>query len=615
MGNTDGHGPTRTRQDIADSGPCGSVFVRVRPCSPTLLCGLLLIAGPLLAKEPPLSPSPPALSENVDVRVVNVETWVTDRDGRPVSGLQKEDFELRVDGKPVEITGFSAVGAPLPTPAPAGASEPDTPGVPAATAAPLHLVVYFDNAHLTLAHRAKALRDLRGFLDGLQEGDEVMVVSADPGLQVRMPFTRDRAAVESALTALGSTVPQGERAQRERSAAFRTILEIQEQNRQVGESPCSQRVAQPALSYAEATRGEVLRSISTLTLLVNSLSGLPGRKALLHVSDGLPLTPGEELFQLLADVCGGGAVTQGLPGSYDTLSENNPEDYRADRALLDAQQFSTAYDFQKLARHANVQRVTLYTLQASGLEAGASAELDSGERALQLSSVAFVQANNLRNSLQLLASETGGRAIFDTNDLRPELSRIREDFQSYYLLGFTPAPGSLDRDHLLEVAVQRPRLTVRHRRGYRDKPAAEQLVDRLYATLLYGQEENPLEAQVEIRPAERLPDGLWKVPLHLRIPLIHATFLPRDDRDLVADVRAFALTRDDAGGTSALKTFNIPMLIPAKKVAAAMQLTFSYNFFLTLKPGHYQLALGLRDENGAVTSYLRREVTVAPPPP
>lgn len=576
----------------------------------------LLMGGMLLAKEPS-PPAPAPLAESVEVRVVNVETWVTDRDGRTVTGLQKDDFELRVDGRPAEISGFSAVGAPVPPPA--GAPEPGTPEAPSAPetlpAAPLHLVVYFDNAHLTLAHRARVLRDLRGFLAGLRDEDEVMVVSADPGLQVQVPFSRDRAAVESALSALAAAVPQGDRTRRDQSAALRSILEIQEQNRLVGESPCDQRVAQPAFSYAETTRAEVLRSLSTLTLLVNSLSGLPGRKALLHVSDGLPLTPGEELFQMLADLCGGGAVTQGLPGAYDAASENDPADYRADRALLDAQQFSTVYDFQKLARHANVQRVTLYTLQASGIEAGASAEIGAGERALQLTSVAFVQANNLRNSLQLLAAETGGRAIFDANDLRPELDRIRADFQSYYLLGFTPAAGSLDRDHVLEVEVKRPGLRIRHRRGYRDKPAAEQLIDRLYATLLYDRQENPLGARIETGAAEAAGDGLWKLPLRLRIPLINTTFLPRENRDLVADVRAFAVTRDEGGGTSPVKTFDIPMLIPAKKVAAAMQLTFSYNFFLTLKPGRYQLALGLRDENGAVTSYLRQELTVAPPIP
>ncbi|RMH20012.1 MAG: hypothetical protein D6696_09145, partial [Acidobacteria bacterium] len=42
------------------------------------------------------------------------DVYVTDKSGRPVSGLSREDFELRVDGRPVEITNFLAVAAPPP---------------------------------------------------------------------------------------------------------------------------------------------------------------------------------------------------------------------------------------------------------------------------------------------------------------------------------------------------------------------------------------------------------------------------------------------------------------------------------------------------------------------
>ena len=42
---------------------------------------------------------------------------------------------------------------------------------------------------------------------------------------------------------------------------------------------------------------------------------MPGRKALLHVSDGISITPGEELFQFLYEMCGGGGATSGMGGS------------------------------------------------------------------------------------------------------------------------------------------------------------------------------------------------------------------------------------------------------------------------------------------------------------
>src|SRR5689334_8108116 len=47
--------------------------------------------------------------ESIDVNVVNVEVYVTDRDGKRVQGLTRDDFQVLEDGKPVEITNFYAV--------------------------------------------------------------------------------------------------------------------------------------------------------------------------------------------------------------------------------------------------------------------------------------------------------------------------------------------------------------------------------------------------------------------------------------------------------------------------------------------------------------------------
>ena len=47
-------------------------------------------------------------SEAIDVRVINVDVFVTDRSGQPVAGLPRESFELRVDGKVMPISNFYA---------------------------------------------------------------------------------------------------------------------------------------------------------------------------------------------------------------------------------------------------------------------------------------------------------------------------------------------------------------------------------------------------------------------------------------------------------------------------------------------------------------------------
>ena len=69
----------------------------------TFLSALLLLAAP----QPPQKP---ALKSGVTV--VEVDVVVTDKSGRPVRGLAREDFEIDEDGRPVEIATFSAVDVP-----------------------------------------------------------------------------------------------------------------------------------------------------------------------------------------------------------------------------------------------------------------------------------------------------------------------------------------------------------------------------------------------------------------------------------------------------------------------------------------------------------------------
>src|SRR4051794_147377 len=91
-----------------------------------LLSILSLSAAGVRAQE-----TPPAFGESIDVRVVNVEAVVTDRQGKRVTGLKPEDFRLRVDGKEVPVEYFSEVRdgeALAATPEAAQPPEAKTPG-------------------------------------------------------------------------------------------------------------------------------------------------------------------------------------------------------------------------------------------------------------------------------------------------------------------------------------------------------------------------------------------------------------------------------------------------------------------------------------------------------
>jgi VWFA-related protein len=579
----------------------------------------------LLAQSSPTQ----GFGEVVEVNVVNVEVYVTDKDGNRVTGLKKEDFTVSEDGKPVEITNFEAIGgsaAAAPRQgAPSAGGPPETkvtpvPAAPAAAAGPgtaMSLVVFVDNLNLRPESRTRAVEQIRRFLaENIHPGDRVMLVTNDLKLNVRQPFTDVPEALDTTLRKLETLPAYGGEADRARNTALRAVLTLQEVNVKRGD-PCSPEVASPVESYAQATRQEVLRALQSLSLLVNSLAGIQGRKALLYVSDGLPVTPGEELFQVLYEMCGGGAATSGvrLPeevGVWDAATLG-PGAYPAQQALLDAQKYNTTKEFSALVARANANRVTFYTLQASGLRgnASAAADIDINERILQLPIVQNVQTTNLQNSLSVLAVDTGGRAILNANQFLPDLARMRDDFESFYSLGYTPAHNGDGREHRIEVRVKRPGLRLRYRQSYRDKPSLEKVVDRTLASLLYGVEDNPLEIGVEIGDQTPGPSGTWTVPVRLKIPLFKLAILNHEAiGTFEGNLRLFVATRTPDGDNSPLRQVAVPIRIPRKQVLNAMGQFYLYTVSLQLKPGPQQVAVAVRDEIGATTSYLSRQVEV-----
>jgi len=280
------------------------------------------------------------------------------------------------------------------------------------------------------------------------------------------------------------------------------------------------------------------------------------------------------------------------------------------QALLDAKTYSVAKELEALAAHSNANRVTLYALQASGAQGNTATQAGSGPgaRLFRFPSVSSVLRAGLRDSLQLLADETGGRAILDANDFGPGLSRMREDFSTVYSLGISPAHGGDAREHKLTVKPKRPDLQLRYRRSYRDKPALERAVDRTLAALYYGIEENPLDVTIETGEQTPAADGQYSVPLRLRIPLFKLTILPQNDV-YQGSLRLMVVVRDEQGSMSALRQVEVPLRISRKEVLNAMGQYYVYNLTLNMKPGLQHVALAVRDDVGASTSYLSRTVT------
>ena len=83
--------------------------------------------------------------------------------------------------------------------------------------------------------------------------------------------------------------------------------------------------------------------------------------------------------------------------------------------------------------------------------------------------------------LRRFSDETGGRAIFNTNDHASHLDDVFADASAYYLIGYAPSRGEVadGKFHKIDVEVKRPRVRVSARRGYWSPSAAELTAPRV----------------------------------------------------------------------------------------------------------------------------------------
>jgi VWFA-related protein len=598
---------------------------------------ILLASGDLVPAQ--------EFGETLEVDVVTIDVEARDAAGNVVTDLVRSDFHILEDGRRVDLTNFARVlpdGAAPPAPElqrkpPEGAAGVTPVPSSPATAAGRRTIVYFDAMHLRAASRQRALQQLREWATDLGTEDRVLVASEGlAGMTVELPFSADPAAVRAALDRVALQAVYGEGDDRDRATVVRTVVAIQRDNIALG-SPCAPNIVDPVRGYAAATSGQVRRTLDRLAGLVSSLAGLPGRKALVYVSDGLPLQPGADLFEVLHQMCGGGAATTGVGYSSQPKPTTSPRGviekpneggegvpmldagmigpgaYQAQSAALDAAGYDLTPELQRLAAHASANRVSFYTLQASGLVGTFSADAANGpgEGLLRAGPVALLAAENLKEPLVFLAHETGGRAILDTNDFRRELKRMDEGLGSYYSLGYAPSHHGDGRDHHVEVRVGRPGVRLTYRRSYRDKRGIEQAADRLVTALIHGAEENPLEVQAEVGAPKPLPNGNYLVTTRLLVPLFRLATITREDV-YEATFRVMVIAGVPGGEGSALRQMMVPLRVPHTEALTAFGQRFAYDVGLELSPGPHDVAFAIRDELGGVTSYLRRRVDLPP---
>jgi VWFA-related protein len=395
--------------------------------------------------EPPTQQAPAVFP--VDVRLVAVPVFVTDKDGRGVPGLTEQDFEVEDGGRSVTIAGFLAVDAGAPS-APAAASV--SPRLIAASRR--QFLLLFDLAFSSPAGTLKARKAALDLLETWpQPGDLVSAAKFGPGgVEVLVGFTPDRAQVARAVATMGSA--EGARLRDPLGLAYDLGFTPKDPSGkwglQIAEGDNSKEpdfrdmILMQARSERNAYRQRVVGYVGDLQRLAQLLDSVQGRKQVILLSGGFDqsvLTGAEGTEQ--ADSAR--AVVEGR--LWEVQSERHFGDAGA-RSVLDGL-------FDALARTDTV----VHSVDVAGMAAaGALDETGSAPR------------GSGRGTLAELAGRSGGRFIREGNDIAAGLREVLDVSRYYYVLAFESAdtkkkPGELRK---LKVKVKRAGLQVSHRAGY-----------------------------------------------------------------------------------------------------------------------------------------------------
>lgn len=537
----------------------------------------------------------------IDVDLVNVEVWVTDREGVPVTGLTAADFEILEDGEPVTITHFGEVIGDQPT-VPVYAREA-TGAVEGATAGPEpqppvvepgHLVIYFDQLHLVPSSRKRALADLRDFLAAGQVAPErVLVLSQDSELETVATFGSSWEEIDATLVRMEETTPRGAMMESEKRLVIRRLHDLWREARELsGSGPagggqdaaCSYflpRAVPDVEIYAAQRRQMISTTLDHLASTAAFLTGVPGMKTLLFLSDALERAPGTDLIAFVRSLCPTESETP-LFVLSDELSR----------------------EFRRLTRHANANRVTIYALQTGGLKASFMGGADQAAvdfRAAASFDPAVRQTE--RDGLSNLAAETGGRAIFNRNELGAELRAIAREMSSYYSLAYEPAHGGDEADHQIEVELANRALRARHRGGYRDKNPDVRMTERLQAAVYLGLVSNPLGVRLGAGSVTTTDKSWVTMPLHVLIPRQNLVFLPEAEAS-IAHLSMQVSTRNTRTqkGIFEQRSFRVQEPPEADQDIVALVVD------LVLPPGVHVVAVGLRDDASSEASFVSTTV-------
>jgi VWFA-related protein len=428
---------------------------------------------------------PDQVDDTIRINTELVQTGVTvfDKQGRFVDGLKPEQFELRVDGKPQPISFFERVAtgsiqeAKAQLTAETGLANPTNTNT-SVTPQGRTIVFFLDDFHLSAASVEHVRKAILQFVDNeMGLNDQVLVGSATGQIGFLAQLTDNKAVLHAAVARL--TYKQFQVRDNENIA----MTEYQ------------------AIRISQGDRDAIGYYVTQLQQATNykssggSYGPTPSGVGIVgdRVRQGNTGTadPSNQRWEAQVRRRAENIITQSMEITSNTLRslENLMREslqlsgrkvifFVSDGFFLIDEKSGASSKLQQITDAAARAGVVIYSIDARGMTNFTDASSNRSDPIGQLSRSNAGELSASQGPLSALASDTGGRALFNSEAMNSAVTNALKETSSYYLLAWKPASeeqhgGKFKR---LEVnVIGRPDLTVRLPRGYLEAAAvAEQ---------------------------------------------------------------------------------------------------------------------------------------------
>lgn len=554
----------------------------------------------------------------IKTELVQTDVTVFDKQGRFVEGLRPEQFELSLDGKSQSISFFERVAAGSAREAAQMAaarsgsskgSEESTAAMPGSSSQGRVIFFFLDDLHLREASLVRARKALSEFVENqMSQNDRVAIVSASGQIGFLQQLTDYKPVLNAAIARLSNKRNPETYAGKTSISEFQASQIVNHNDRELMNYLIASTINEYQLVPPKGGDGRGLAQLAR-NAVINRTRQIESQSKMAT----------NDMLGVLSSLMRSSAQLQGRKLVF----------FISDGFITDARSSNSMPLLKRVTEMAARVNVVVYTMDARGTFhdpiADASSNLfPDGMATGTQARNPMMEAGALQEPLHILAEDTGGRAIINSNSFNDAFQQAINETSSYYLLAWRPdneeQRGGKAR---IKVSIKdRPDLRVRLRRNYYVPPPAAAPAkneDKKSASVSAQQAQTPeaglLTALGALYPHRTLPTALSVGYVHEPggLALKASMQIEREALDMAtgeaqkSEVDVLGAAIDDRG---VVVTFKQVLTVTPDPSSQNQQQPVVWNQQLKLPPGLYQVRVAVRERRSGRTGGAQQWIEV-----